>query len=172
MRRFLQSSLLVLLSACASRSGEPALSATSSAVVQAAGGEAHLLLTVSLSPTESKVLDARRVSEPLPLLRGRASGSWRVDLEDASGRVLHTAMLPAANEFRAELAGADGGMDSMHHQNLTAVFAVRLPILAGATVIRCFAPAGTLAADDPRGRAHAAEELIEIGRLAWPVVTQ
>jgi len=139
-------------------------------VVQAAGAEAHLLLTVSLSPAGSKVLDARRVAEPLPTLRGRSSGTWRVDLEDATGRVLHSVTVPAANEFRSELAGADGGMDSMHHVDLTAVFAVRLPILPGAAVIRCVAPAGTLATEDPRGRAHAAEELIEVGRLAWPVV--
>lgn len=141
-------------------------------MLQAAGGEAHLLLTLSLSPTESKVLDARRVAEPLPLLRGRASGTWRVDLEDATGRVLHSVTVPAANEFRSELAGVDGGMDSMHHLDLTAVFAVRLPILAGAAVIRCFAPVGTLAPEDPRARAHAAEELIEIGRLSWPVVVK
>ena len=140
--------------------------------MQAAGAEAHLLLTLSLSPTESKVLDARRVAEPLPLLRGRSSGAWRVDLEDASGRVLHSVTVPAANEFRSELAGADGGMNSMHQVDLTAVFAVRLPILPGAAVIRCFAPAGTLASDDPRARAHSAEELIEIGRLAWPVVVK
>ena len=140
--------------------------------MQAAGAEAHLLLTLSLSPAESKVLDARRVAEPLPLLRGRSTGTWRVDLEDATGRVLHSVSVPAANEFRSELAGADGGMDAMHHVDLAAVFAVRLPILPGAAVIRCFAPAGTLAPDDPRARAHAAEESIEIGRLAWPVVAQ
>lgn len=130
------------------------------------------MLTLSLSPTESKVLDARRVAEPLPTLRGRSSGPWRVDLEDATGRVLHTVTVPAANEFRSELADADGGMASTHHVDLAAVFSVRLPILPGAAVIRCLAPAGTLAPEDPRGPARAPEALIEIGRLAWPVVVK
>ena len=64
-------------------------------------GRAHLLVVIDLSQPEARVLSARVVKRDLPRQRGPERG-WELRVEDASGRVLHRARIPAGGMLRGE----------------------------------------------------------------------
>ena len=122
----------------------------------------HLLITLELSPAKLTVLSARSVAEPLPERRGSRREPWRVDVEDAAGRVLFSAPVPAANVLRGELASERGAIHGVHLRSALASFAVRVPRRSGAARLRVHGRASMLASEDPRGRGRGPDQLHEI----------
>ncbi len=129
----------------------------------------HLLLTLKLGPTETTVLDSREVELPMPRERAPDPESWRVLVEDKSGRALYLAQLRAVQAPRGEFAGPDGKIEVAHGPRTSSpTVAVRLPVLRGASVVRVFGPAGSLGPDDPRAQGSRPEAMVELGKVAYP----
>lgn len=127
-----------------------------------------MLLTLQLTPGGLDVLSARTVELPLPRLRVPQPEPWRVDVEDASGKVLFSASLPAANALRGEFARAGGGIDGVHLRMDKAAFPVRLPVSPGAARLRVLGAASTLDPRDPRARGRTPDQIVELGSANYP----
>ena len=125
---------------------------------------AHLLLVVETSPAGIAARVATRVELPLPPVR---SGTWRGEVVDGAGAVLHRQPLADPSVIRGEFHGPDG-IEAVRIQAPKAAFALRLPLVEGAALVRLLAPAGELAPGDVRAGAAEPEAWVEVGSFAWP----
>ena len=135
-------------------------------------GRAHLLVVIDLSQPEARVLSARVVKRDLPRQRGPERG-WELRVEDASGRVLHRARIPAGGMLRGERVVGER-IEAIAAPNPRAAVAVRVPLLADGAAIRILARAvGPPAATEPSraatsGSAESAAPQVEIARVEYP----
>jgi hypothetical protein len=124
----------------------------------------HWLVTVRLTDAGAELVDARRVSQPLPKV---TRGPWRARVLDAKGEALYAVQVPAADVLRGEFHGADGGIESVRVQRRESALAVRLPVLPDAATLVIEAPPerssqeGVLAPGE-------APRAVERGRVALP----
>jgi hypothetical protein len=117
------------------------------------------------------VLTARTVDAPLPKLRAPRPEPWRVDVEDAAGKVLFSVALPAANVLRGEFAPGGGVIDGVHLRTDKAVFPVRVPVTGRAARLRVMGTVSTLDPRDPRARGHGADQIVELGTTSYPRIS-
>jgi hypothetical protein len=126
---------------------------------------------LQLTPARLDVLSARTVDLPLPTLRAPRPDPWRADVEDAAGKVLFSASLPAANVLRGEFAPNGGAIDGVHLRTDRAVFPLRVPVSTAAVRLRVMGAVWTLDPADPRARGRSAEQIVELGVAAYPRIS-
>lgn len=166
MRFLLPVAALVSLFACA-RSEERAPTAQPQAVTTQMLAEEcrrddHQLLTLELSPEGLKVLSARAVSAPLPLLRVPEAHPWHLSVKNAEGRAVFEQDVPAQNQLRGEFAGPEGQTEGHHLLLAKSVFAARVPNVTGTLTLTV--KRSTLSPEDPR--AAGAGDSVEVGTVA------
>jgi hypothetical protein len=135
--------------------------------------QGHLLVVIDLSQPQARVLSARAVKRELPRERGPERG-WELRVEDASGRVLHRARIPAGGMLRGEQVVGDR-MEAITAPDPRAAVAVRVPLLAEGAAIRILARApGPPAGAEPSRAAASAKGQpgpeVEIARVDYPRV--
>lgn len=126
--------------ACARPDGSPL---AAGAPLSSGSSAEHLLVTLELSGSALRVIHARRVPAALPVLRGEAPGHWEVEARSREGALLHAVRMAAPDELRGEVPLAGGELEAHHLRLGTAAFAVRLPLLPGATELRVVSPGAT-----------------------------
>lgn len=146
-------------------SAPPALDGPPARIVKS---NAYLLLSVTLTPKLTTVIDARKISLKMPVARSPETGPWRVDVEDNQGSTLYTAFMQPANLLRVELPRPDGSYESFTRKLAEATVSVRLPLVVGQGRVRFFGKAETLEADDARVAGTASGDFVELGEVSYP----